>query len=59
MTPMQERAALQAAKKLSMIGIKLNEHGAIDLCNGFLVEIEKINSEFKDESKIVLAHSEK
>lgn len=37
-----EHAALEAARKLNMIGIELNEHGAIDLCHGFLVELKKL-----------------
>jgi len=37
-----EMAAINAATKLSMIGIKLNEHGAISLCHGFMVELERL-----------------
>lgn len=37
-----EHAALEAARKLCMLGMELNKHGAIDLCHGFIVELNKL-----------------
>src|SRR5574340_661316 len=50
MTPIQERAALEAARRLGLVGKELNEHGVIALCHGFLVQNEMIKIEAKMES---------
>lgn len=39
-----EQAAIEAAKTLSMIGVPLNESGALDLCHAFL-KLRKLGSE--------------